>query len=395
VLTQYEWDDGSGRAVPRAFGDLGAELLVPVRRGDTLEYVVALGGKESGRAYNVNDAVVLQTIAGQLSLAMATARAFEELAALNASLEQQVADRTAELAKANQDLSGFLAELNDAYHRLEQSQKSLLRADRLATLGKLAAGIAHEINTPLAALMNSLDVLGGLGREYDDSIADPNVSAADHREIAREIRQTVETAETWASRAATYIGRIKSHGHEPSANDVRAFTVGEALDEVSALLDHRLRASGCRIDHDAETRATGLVGDQAQLIHLLLNLVDNAIGAYEDVVDPDGRIEVRARLEGGAVVLTVRDHATGVPPAIAGRIFDELFTTKERGKGTGLGLWIARNIAERSFGGTLELVAVDGPGACFRTHLLSSPDPASARGRSSSALAPQPDMESA
>lgn len=371
VLARYAWDDGSGRPVPELFAELDAELLVPVRRGDALECVIALGGKESGRAYNVHDAVVLQTIAGQVSLALATARAFEDLAALNASLERQVAERTAELASTNRELSSSLHELNDAYRRLEQNQKSLLQADRLATLGKLAAGIAHEISTPLAAVMNSLRILSGLGHEYAESIADASVTVEDHREIARDIQRTVESAETWAARAATYVGRIRSHGHEPSGHDLRRMTVGDALTEVAALLDHRLRASGCRIAWDPATAATALLGDVAQLVHLLLNVVDNAIGAYEELDRSGGVIEVRARECPGGIELTVRDHATGVAPEIAARIFDELFTTKERGKGTGLGLWIARNIAERSFAGSLDLVATDGPGACFRARLES------------------------
>lgn len=373
VLTRYEWDDGSGRAIPDAWAALDAELLVPVRRGEALEYVLVLGGKESGRAYNLHDAALLQTIAGQVSLAMATAGAFEQLAALNASLEQQVAERTDELARTNGELRGFLAELNEAYARLEQNQRSLLRADRLATLGRLAAGIAHEVNTPLAAVRNSLEMLRGLGREYAESIADPLVTAEDHRQIAGEIVQTVATAESWAQRAATYVGRIKSHGREPGNREVSRFPLGAALDEVAALLDHRLRAAGCRLVIDEDTRALALAGDVGELAHVLLNVVDNAIGAYEDLARPDGRIEIHARREDGMIVLQVRDYGTGVPVAIREQIFDEMFTTKERGKGTGLGLWIARNVVERSFAGTLELVPVEGPGACFRARLVGAP----------------------
>jgi len=369
VLARYEWEDGSGRAVPAAWTELDCELLVPLRRGETLEYVLALGGKESGRAYNLHDSALLRTIAGQVSLALATASAFEELESMNARLEQQVAERTQELGRTNLELRASLDELNDAYFRLEQSQRSLLRADRLATLGRLAAGIAHEINTPLAAVRNALALLHGLGREYADSVGDPQVSADDHRQIAGEIVQTVAGAESWAQRAASSIGRIKAHGREPGTRDERPFALGDALDEVAALLDHRLRAAGCRLVIDDETRAITLVGDVGELTHMLLNVVDNAIGAYEEQARPDGRIEVRARRDGEVVVLTVRDWAGGVPAHVAPHVFDEMFTTKERGKGTGLGLWIARNIVEKGFAGTLELDPASGPGACFRARL--------------------------
>jgi signal transduction histidine kinase len=373
VLARYAWEDGSGRAIPAVWTALDAELLVPVRRGELLEYVLVLAGKESGRAYNLHDSALLKTIAGQVSLAMATASAFEKLESMNARLEGEVAERTKELGRTNAELRVSLDELNEAYFRLEQSQKSLLRADRLATLGRLAAGIAHEINTPLAAVRNSLALLHGLGREYADSIDDAQVTPDDHRQIAGEIVQTVATAETWAQRAAASIGRIKTHGREPGARTARRFLLGDALAEVAALLEHRLRAVGCRLEIDEETRAVALVGDVGELTHALLNVVDNAIGAYEDLPAHDGRIELRAREQDGAVVLTVRDWATGVPDAVAPHVFDEMFTTKERGKGTGLGLWIARNIVEKSFSGALDLVPVEGRGACFRARLALAP----------------------
>jgi signal transduction histidine kinase len=376
LLTRYEWEDGSGRDVPEAWRVLDAELLVPVRHHGSLEHVLALGGKESGRSYNVHDSTLLMTVAGQVSLAMATARAFESLADLNASLEDQVADRTAQLADANRELSTYVAQLQEAYRRLEQSQKSLLRADRLATLGRLAAGIAHEINTPLAALMNGLEVLSRLGTEYDESIDDVRVTSYDHHEIASEIRRTVESAQSWAQRAAGYVARIKSQGHEPQEHEVRRFTLGEAIEDVAALLDHRLRATGCRLDVDADTQAILLSGDIGQLVQLLVNVVDNAIWAYEELDERDGRIEIRARRDGDVVTLTVRDYATGIPPQVAARIFEELFTTKERGKGTGLGLWIARNIAEQSFGGSLDLMPVVGRGACLCAKLRATPSAA-------------------
>lgn len=370
VLTRYGWGDQEGRVLPSLWEESGAEILVPVLHDETLDAVVALGRKESGRAYNVHDSALLRTMAGQISLALATARAFGELEELNRGLEQQVELRTSELAEANEGLRASLARLNETYAQLEQNQTSLVRADRLATLGRLAAGIAHEVNTPLGAVLNSLDVLRGLGQEYRESIADDEVTPADHREIANELLQNIENAETWAQRAASYIGRVKSHGRDPGQSEICTFTIGDAVSEIEGLLNHRLRAAGCRIQVDAETKSTSLRGDPSRLAHVLMNIVDNAIGAYEEQEDPDGRIEIWARRDDGCVSLAVRDRAGGIPWDVAGHIFDELFTTKERGKGTGLGLWIARNVVERSYRGSLELLPVDGPGTCLLAKLL-------------------------
>jgi len=381
VLTRYEWEDGSGRALPEVWTQLDAELLVPLRRGDRLEHVLALGAKESGHAYNIHDSVILQTMAGQVSLALATARAFGDLASLNASLERQVDERTRELAQANGELNESVDRLRDAYERLQRSQTSLVRSDRLATLGRLMAGIAHEVNTPLAALMNALELVEELGGEYAQSIDDPEVNAKDHHEIAAEILATTANAQTWASRAATFIRRVKGHSREPTEAEARPFALSDVLAEIDGLLSHRLQGSGCRLIVDPEAAALQLLGDPDRLTHVFLNLVENAIAAYDEQENPDGRIVVSAKRSSEEVVVTVRDWAGGVPPEIADRIFDELFTTKERGKGTGLGLWIARNLVEEGFQGSLDLVSVEGGGSCFAVRLRQPrTEPGSFRG---------------
>lgn len=372
VLTRYEWEDDRERLTPALWAETEVEIIVPVLRENELEYLLTLGRKESGRAYTAQDSALLRTMSGQISLAMATAQAFDRLEDLNVNLERQVEERTAELAVANTGLRESLTQLNDAYGKLEQNQTSLLRADRLATLGRLAAGIAHEVNTPLGAVLNSLEILDGLGREYQESIEDDQVTPADHVEIATEIQTTIAEARTWASRAATYIGRVKGHGRDPGREEIRRFPLAAVFSDVEALLNHRLRAAGCRLEYDDESGAVELLGDPGRLSHVVMNVVDNAIGAYEEQENPDGRIVLRAVRSGDTVSLGVRDYAGGIPSDVAERVFDELFTTKVRGKGTGLGLWIARNVTERSFNGALDLVPVDGSGtgvlATLRDH---------------------------
>src|SRR5260370_38317031 len=109
---------------------------------------------------------------------MTNAGALGWLESLSVGPEQQVQERTASLAKANVDLGRSLTELRTAYQQLERNQASLMRAERLATLGRLTAGIAHEVNTPLGAGINSLKILTDLGREYADSTDDPGATAA-------------------------------------------------------------------------------------------------------------------------------------------------------------------------------------------------------------------------
>jgi len=152
------------------------------------------------------------------------------------------------------------------------------------------------------------------------------------------------------------------------------------------LLSHRLRATGCQIEFVEQPAALTIAGDAGRLGQVLLNLCSNAIDAYEDAGILGGRIEVAAHRKADMVTLTVRDRAGGIPTEILPRIFDELFTTKGPGRGTGLGLWIARNLTERDFGGTLRVESSPGQGSCFIATLpANSPAPRapSAAGRPS------------
>lgn len=141
---------------------------------------------------------------------------------------------------------------------------------------------------------------------------------------------------------------------------------------------HRMRSAGCDVAVTVDPTLV-LVGEQGRLGQVLVNLVGNAIDAYEDHALRDGRIEIRAERVGDNAVVTVRDDAGGIPDDVLPRIFDELYTTKEPGRGTGLGLWIARTLVEEQFGGTLTVGTEVGVGSCFTLTLpLHRPVPASA-----------------
>jgi len=371
LVARYEWDDGSGRPLPAVWESLGAEVLVPVREGTTMLALLVLGPKESGRAYTNTDTGFLVAVANQVALGLTNAHAFTQLAALNAGLEAQVSERTAALEAAHREVSRSLGNLRGAYEQLERNQMSLMRSDRLATLGRLAAGIAHEVNTPLGAVMNELHMLADLAREYAASIDDPGVTARDHHEIAAEMLTTTEAAESWAKKAAAFIAKVKIHGREPSSTTRERFTVARIVDEARALLAHRMRATGCRLDFEETPAEVAVIGEPARLGQVIVNLVGNAIDAYEDASIPNARILVRATRDADGIVVDVRDWAGGIPADVMPRIFDELFTTKEPGRGTGLGLWIARNLTEDVFGGSLTVVTEGGVGSCFTIRIAA------------------------
>ncbi len=330
VIARYEWDDGSGRPLPPAWDELAAELLVPIRDARGLTGLLVLGGRRSGVAYAAPDVAFLRTVASQMALAIEDVRLLQ---------------------------------------RLEQKQASLMRADRLATLGRLTSGLAHEMGSPIGAVLSSLRVLDQLGHEYEASIDVPTVSREDHREIAAEIVATARNATEWAERASAFLKRITNQSRDPHSQARQRFLISAVVSETSALLAHRLRAASARVDFEEDPEPIAVVGDPASLGQVLTNLLGNALDAYEDAGRADRRLRVRARREGRQVVLSVQDWAGGMPPAVLARIFDELYTTKAVGRGTGLGLWISRNLIEQCFGGTLNAESDPGVGSCFHATL--------------------------
>ena len=366
----------SARALS-SWAGLDAEVLVPVCMAGSLVGVVALGPKESHLPYNAHDLRFLRTAANQIALAVTNAVAYDRLAELNKhlehlneSLEAQVEERTSALYETNAELNRSLEKLRGAYVQLEQSHASLLRADRLATLGRLTAGLAHEMNTPLSAVLNSLKVIGDLGKEYASSIDDREVLPEDHHEIATEIVTNTLAAVEWANKAAAYIRSVKSHGRESRSGGTQRFRISDVVADARGLVAHRLRAASCRIDFEETPAEIALVGDAGRFGQVLVNLVTNAIDAYEEKGTTGACIEIRAARAAGTTTVWVRDWAGGIPSSVLPHIFDELYTTKGPGRGTGLGLWIARNLVEEGFGGSLD-VLTNGVGSCFVAEFAS------------------------
>jgi signal transduction histidine kinase len=368
---RQEEEGTRGSSEESSWTELDAALLMPIRVADSLRAVLALGPRASARSYNADDLSFLRTAASQIGLAVSNASTFRDLEVLNRNLqhlnenlERQVDDRTAALHASNEQLNKSLEKLQYAYVKLEKSQANLLRSDRLATLGRLTAGLAHEMNTPLSAVLNSLKLICDLSQEYQSSIDDAAVLPEDHREIAAELISHAESAAEWANKATAFIRSVKAHGRDAGSGASQRFAINDVVADARGLVAHRLRAASCRIELVEEPPGITLEGDPSRFNQVLVNLLTNAIDAYEDRGMSNVSIEIRAWHRDDSVCVQVRDWAGGVPTSILPHIFDELYTTKGPGRGTGLGLWISRNIVEEALGGTLDVIT-NSEGSCF------------------------------
>jgi len=236
-----------------------------------------------------------------------------------------------------------------------RSERLLRERQKLESVGILAAGVAHEVNNPLAYVLANLHHL----RETADALAKSD--AARDLEELQEIPDVLVESIDGLDRIANVVQRMLRFSRVPDERH-RAVDVHHVIDE-SIRLAALGRGSSVHTQRcDEELR---VLGSAEQLVQVLLNLLLNAKHATRE--QPDARIDVVVRREGELVAIDVRDDGPGIPEAVRDRIFDPFFTTRGPGEGTGLGLSIAFDIV-REHGGTLGLAPVD-EGCCFRVRL--------------------------
>jgi len=265
-----------------------------------------------------------------------------------AALEEEVKRRTAELSDANARLVVESEERIEADRRYRESREELAQANRLASLGQITAGVAHEINQPVAAIRTFA--------ENGTTLIDRDAPEKARENLARIVDLTV--------RIGTITGELRAFARRRAGAGGTA-PLGSVLDGTLLLLGERARGV-VRVEIEARLLVTPLVGDRTRLEQVLINLVQNAIEAVDGRRDP--RVILTAALVEGAIELVVADNGPGLDPAIVASLFTPFASAKP--EGLGLGLAIARDIA-REFGG--DIVYRPGtPGAIFVARLKTA-----------------------
>jgi DNA-binding LacI/PurR family transcriptional regulator/signal transduction histidine kinase len=268
-------------------------------------------------------------------------------------------------------------QISAAIHGLEMWQKLLREVERrqsaeavyerMASLGRLTAGIAHEMNTPLAAVRAALQQLTTLVEEYRAGIEDPDLNATDNQDIAREMSFTLGLANNAAIRLAEFVRGIRRQTREAQPSETSAFNVMSVVRETLLRFDHVIRRGGCSVRFEAGTSGIELSGDSVSFAQLLSNLVTNAIEA--SAPKGGGEIVVQIVEKDSLVEVTVSDGGEGIAPENLSRIFEPMFTTRGFGDHSGLGLSIVHDIVTGAFGGSIEVRSDAGHGATFTLRL--------------------------
>jgi DNA-binding LacI/PurR family transcriptional regulator/signal transduction histidine kinase len=284
-----------------------------------------------------------------------------------ALLVREVVDKERELEGLLYAQKERSKELENAYRVLKVNQEKMLIIEKMASLGRMTAGIAHEMNTPLAAVRATLLELGSLVTEYVRSVEDPEVSAEDHKEIARDMNRSLAVATKASERAMSFIQSVKSQTTGLSRKHHCLFNAVPVIEDVILLLNHALNKSGCSVSFSSAQESVTLFGAGARLSQVVTNLVMNAMDAYKD--KGGGTITVLLSYGKQGVDLAVGDKGSGMEESVLQKIFDPLFTTKPFPEGTGLGLTVVHDIVVGEFGGSIEVESALGVGTTFVLHL--------------------------
>jgi signal transduction histidine kinase len=323
-------------ACQEIFDTLEVGILVPVLFGVDLIGVIAVGRKVSGERLSHDDRQLLRTLANQSSIAIENAKAFDEIAQLNETLEARVEERTEEL---------------------QRTQAQLVQNEKMVSLGQLVAGVAHELNNPIGFVHANLQLIEG----YAEKLI--KLAPVDDPKLAR-MREALEKlfsrSREGTDRVKQIVADLRTFSRLDQA-EVQRVDLNEAIDSTLSLMEPRLK-QGIQVEREygelPEVRCYA-----GQLNQVFMNLLMNACDSLDSGAG-GGSIRVRTSVTPNGVRLEFGDDGPGIPPEIQNRLFEPFFTTKDVGKGTGLGLSLSHGIVERH-GGSIRVDSQPGSGATF------------------------------
>lgn len=254
-----------------------------------------------------------------------------------------------------------------AYEELQRTQEVLLQSEKLASLGGLVAGIAHEINTPVGVTLTSASVLNDATVQLRQSLDQGAVRKSEMLAYLDTAAESARLILSNAERAAHLIASFKQIAADQSSEVRRNFELKAYLDEIIASLGPKLKRSAVRVGIEC-AEPVPMDGYPGALAQVITNLTINSImHAFPE--GKGGQVSIRVEKHGSSVRIRFKDDGCGIPTADLGRVFEPFFTTRRGQGGTGLGLNIVYNIITKQFGGTIAVESAPGQGTCFTLDL--------------------------
>ena len=281
----------------------------------------------------------------------------EALRASNEALESRVAERTRDLTSANENLQSTLGELR-------QTQDQLIESEKMASLGSLVAGVAHEINTPLGIGITAASHLEAITEQFEQRVETNQLVGSDLSQYLGDAVESSRLILKNLQRAGQLVRSFKQVAVDQSGEERRVIQLADYLGEVAFALGPALKGTGHELRIDCP-RDLAIHTYPGAIYQIVVNLVSNGL-AHAFAPGQGGLIELRARAradggrEASELVLEYQDNGAGVEPAILKRIFEPFFTTRRNQGGSGLGLHIVYNLVTQLLGGSITVENRDG-----------------------------------
>ncbi len=332
--------------------DFGVPLSIGKKRWGTLKFGVSLEKAEHEILATVKRILVLTIvllIAGFAIILLLSRRFISPITQLANTMEKAGGGYLDlkvdvkghdELSVLGEKFNSMIDRIRQANEELRRTHEKLVQSEKLASMGVLAAGVAHEINNPLGGLFNCLQMLrqNGNDPEFREKYLD----------LAREGLERIENT------VGKLLWMARKGEHRPVDTNIR-----DAVNEVYSLLEYRMKKCKIQFSNEVEDKLSILV-DPHDFQQVILNLFINAIHAMPE----GGSLTVCGSIEDSKVKMEVMDAGQGISRENIGKIFDPFFTTKPPGEGTGLGLWLSHEIV-RNYSGEILVVSEVGKGSKF------------------------------
>ncbi len=305
------------------FGLTEAIVAIPLVLNEKLLGIINLGKKASLRRYSAADFHFLTTLKNQSSIAISNSLLYE-------NIEEQVRQRT---------------------QKLVEVQKQLIQAEKLATVGTLAGGVAHEINNPLTAILTNVQMLLTTANSFDT-----------------DSKESLELIEEASKRCRTIVQKLMTYAKKPlESSEVSEIDLLNVVKKVVSFLGYQLEQENIEIISEVKENAYPVYGNHNELEQIVTNIVLNARDAIKRI-KKSGAIYISLSKSGDWIKIKIKDEGVGMPKKVIPRIFDPFFTTKEVGKGVGLGLSICQAIVEKH-NGLIKVQSEPDKGSIFTVQL--------------------------
>lgn len=279
---------------------------------------------------------------------------------LNASLEDEVRART----EINESLK-------QAMEELRATQEHLVQSEKMASLGGMVAGVAHEINTPLGVGITASSVLSTHTKQFLQKIEQGEVPASLYQQYASIAAESVKILESNLNRAAELVKSFKQIAVDQTSQQKRPFHVQELIDETLMSLGPRIKKTRVQVEVDCD-ELIKVIGHAGAFTQILTNFIVNSlVHAYDE--GAEGTIRIHCEMDGEMLVLVYSDDGKGMSEEHCSKIFEPFFTTRRNTGGTGLGMHIVYNLIHREEGGTIKVKSQPGEGTEFTVRLPVEP----------------------